>query len=123
MRKVSQKELDKLRADGKTIKRQMGTAPVQKKAEAFTEDVPAAKKVNQSAVDPKTVKDLNALVDQHAATSSVVSQNSEVLKSLIQQLAKMTATLDSKPTAVNFKIERNRQGFMENIVATPIKAS
>jgi len=123
MKKISSSELEELKSSGKAVKRKMGATPVQKKAETSTESVQKSPEVNQpmdSPVSPDVSKAMAALVDQHAATSIIVSQNSEVLKSLFMEMAKLASSPAAKPVSYNFEIKRNRMGFMENILATPV---
>lgn len=124
MKTLSKADLAKRKSAGATVKRKMGAAkPPEKKVVEPTKEVEApvkAAKVPVSPMPSELAKSLNALVDQQAATSKVVSQNSEVIKSLFAEMAQMAHKMDRKPTAFDFKITRNRAGFMENIRAVPV---
>lgn len=120
MKTLSQAELNKRKDSGATVKRKMGAgASPEKQASSPVKEVEKPK-APPPIVPSELAKALNALVEQHASTSAIVSQNSEVIKSLFMELAQLTHKVDRKPVSFDFKITRNRMGFMENITATPV---
>lgn len=111
MKKISQKALDKLKASGATVK---------------SNGIPAKpkpiKKPKQSNLAPFLVEAVGQMGERNSKTvvkavNEVGKNNKEVIESLRKEIKTLSTR---KRTPWKFKIERDDEGRLESVLATPV---
>lgn len=116
MRKVSQKELERMQARGEvTTKRKMGAGkPTERKAEK-----PRKPPVTDVAMASMAATQ-KYLAEQSTALTDTISSNSKKIEDFRESLQSI-AKEAGKRVPYEFEIKRGKNKLIEKIVATPMK--